>query len=163
MYKKIILLGTLALILLGLLAASACSQATGGNSTSAKQILIKAQLNADTVSIPLSEVDKNINTRFLVNTTTSKLSFMAYNYDSQLYVRADICPPCGSESFTLKNGTLVCDRCGTVFNAKTGKGVSGPCIKFSKQAAPLEVKDGNIVMKGEELAVAYQNTLNPPK
>lgn len=68
-----------------------------------------------------------------------------------------------SESFTLTKGTLVCDSCGTVFNATTGIGMKGACVKFAKQAASYEVKDGNILIKGTDLITAYQNTLNPAR
>jgi nitrite reductase/ring-hydroxylating ferredoxin subunit len=96
-------------------------------------------------------------------TGTDTLSFMAYKYDDQLYVRADICPPCRSESYTLTKGTLVCDSCGTVFNAGTGAGIKGACVRFPKQSVNYEVKDGNILINGTDLITAYQNTLNPVK
>ncbi len=167
MFRKPILIAALLLISLGLLAVSACSTQVSADSSSkgstVKQVTIKAELVGNSVSIPLSEVEKNTNTRFLVNTATDQLSFMAYKYDKQLYVRADICPPCGSKSFTLTNGTLVCDSCGTVFNAKTGIGIKGACVKFAKQAVTFENKDGTIFMKGQDLTVAFQNTLNPKK
>ena len=167
MFRKLILIAVLLLISLGLLATSACSTQLSADNNSkgstVKQVTIKAELNSGLVSIPLTEVEKNINTRFLVNTATDQLSFMAYKYDNQLYVRADICPPCGSRSFTLTSGTLVCDSCATVFDAKTGKGLKGACVKFAKQAVTFENKDGNILMKGQDLTVAFQNTLNPKK
>jgi len=76
---------------------------------------------------------------------------MAYKYNNQTYVRADICPPCGSQSFTLKNGTLVCDTCGTVFNAATGAGISGACVKYAKQSVAFQTQNGNILMNGTDL------------
>ena len=168
MFKKPVLIVMLLLLSLAILAVSACSsQAAANNSNSssvtAKQSTIKAQLNGDSVSILQSDVDNLINTRFVVNTPTQTLSFMAYKYDNQVSVRADICPPCGSRSFTLTKGTLVCDSCGTVFNVKTGVGISGACVKFAKQAVPFQVQDGNIVMNGADLQTAFQNTLNPKK
>ena len=109
MLKKILILGVFLLIAIGLLAVSACSSqpvsASGSNSVTAKVTSIKAQLNGDIVTINANDVDQYTNTRFLVSTATDQLSFMAYKYDNQVYVRADICPPCGSESFTLTRGT----------------------------------------------------------
>jgi nitrite reductase/ring-hydroxylating ferredoxin subunit len=168
MYRKRTTLVIMLLMIISLLTVSACSSQSvkgnnAGSSITAKQTSIKAQLNGDLVLIPTSEVDKYTNTRFLVNSATERLSFMAYKYNNQLYVRADICPPCGSESFTLTNGTLVCDTCGTVFNAKTGSGMKGACVKYNKVQVVYEVKDGNIVMKGTDLSSAFQNTLNPRK
>ena len=167
MLRKTIIAAIFVLVSLSLFTASACnSQATlGGNTggTTIKQTTIKAQLTGDSVAIPLNDVEKYINSRFLVKTATDQQSFMSYKYENVLYVRADICPPCGSESFTLTNGTLVCDRCGTVFDAKTGAGVRGACVKFPKISVSYEIKDGDVVMKGGDLTTAFQNTLHPKK
>ena len=166
MFRKRTTLGILLLVAASLLAISACSSGASASSAkgvTVKQTPIKAQLNGEIVSILASEVDKYINSRFMVKTATDTISFMAYRYDDQLYVRADICPPCGSESFTLTNDTLVCDACGTVFNAKTGVGIRGACVKFAKQSVAYEVTDGNIVMKGTDLESAFQNTVFPKK
>jgi uncharacterized membrane protein len=157
------------LALLSVLALTACSgQAAavtaGGKNVNAtiKQTNIKALVTGNTVTIPVSAVDKNGNTNFRVDTATDYFMFMAYEYGDKMYVRADVCVPCGSESFTLKNGTLVCNSCGTVFNAQTGVGVSGAkaCMSYSKQPVPFQVTDGNIVMTWTDMSTAYQNTLN---
>ena len=151
------------LIFLILTLISLLTVACSGQSSTVKQVSINAQISGDTVSLPLSVVESNVNSRFLVKTATDTLSFMAYEYNKQLYIRADICPPCGSQSFTLTNGTLVCDRCGTVFNAQTGVGVKGACIRYAKQAVNYVIKDGSIQMKGADLTTAFQKTLNPVK
>ncbi len=140
----------------------ACSSQSTANST-VKQVSINPQISGDVVSLSLSAVESNINSRFLVKAGTETLSFMAYEYENQLYVRADICPPCGSESFTLKKGTLVCDRCGTTFNAKTGLGMGGACLRYPKQSVNYEIVDGTIQMKRPDLTTAFQNTLKPVK
>jgi nitrite reductase/ring-hydroxylating ferredoxin subunit len=162
MFRKLTFIIVMGLASLSLLALAACSQASA-NSTTVKQSTIKAQISGDTVSVPLSDVDTLTNTRFIVTTASSNLSFMAYKYDNKLYVRADICPPCNSRSFTLVNDTLVCDSCGTVFKAQTGEGVRGACVKYAKQLVNYQLQDGNIVMKSTDLQNAYQNTLNPRK
>jgi nitrite reductase/ring-hydroxylating ferredoxin subunit len=160
--NKLVALVMLALFSLSFLVLSPCSgQIAAANNVTSRQVTIKGQINGDSVSIPLSEVEKNINTRFLVNTAKGQMSFMAYEYNNQTMVRADICPPCGSQSFTLTNGTLVCDSCGTVFDAKTGAGIRGACVKFNKQSVQYQNIDGNLVMSGSDLMTAYQNTLNP--
>jgi len=167
MYRKKSIQAILLLLVISLLVVTACSNqpasANGADNVTAKQASINAELNGDLVSILQSDVDKYTNARFLVDTAARPLSFMAYKYDNQLYVRADICPPCRSESFTLTKGTLVCDTCGTVFAANTGDGIRGACVKFAKQSVTYEVKDGNIVMKGNDLVTAFQNTLYPKK
>jgi nitrite reductase/ring-hydroxylating ferredoxin subunit len=165
MFKKFLTLGLFLVIAMGVLTVSACSgqpvSASGSNSVTAKVTSIKAQLNGDTVTINASDVDQYTNTRFLVNTATDQLSFMAYKFDNQLYIRADICPPCGSESFTLTKGTLVCDSCGTVFDAKTGVGIRGACVKYAKQPVQYQNNNGTITMNGTDLITAFQNTIRP--
>ena len=119
------------------------------------------QVSGDTVSIPLSSVKSKYNTRFAVNTPQGQASYMAYVWNGTMSVRADICPPCGSRSFKLTKGTLVCNSCGTVFDAVNGKGKSGACVRYSKDSVEYEVTGDSIVMKMPDLVTAYQNTLAP--
>jgi nitrite reductase/ring-hydroxylating ferredoxin subunit len=162
MFKNKIAIAVLALLAIGLLGISACSTSQAAGPT-VKATEIKSQLNGETVSISLSDVQKSINTRFRVASPTSDLTYMAYEYDGQLYVRADICPPCRSQSFTLKGDTLVCDSCGTVFDARTGAGKSGACVAYPKASVTYQVQDGSLIMKGTDLVTAFNNTLNPKR
>jgi nitrite reductase/ring-hydroxylating ferredoxin subunit len=115
----------------------------------------------DTVTIPVSAVQKDWNVHFAVNTPGGLQSFMAYNLDGQTYVRASICPPCRGKTYTLSGDTLVCDVCATTFNATTGVGIAGACVNYPKASVPYQVSNGNLVMKVSDLALAYQNTLKP--
>jgi nitrite reductase/ring-hydroxylating ferredoxin subunit len=162
MRSKLLILPAMAIITLVLLAVSGCSQSESAGK-SIKAIWITASLANNAASIPVSEVEKDVITHFKVKTPTQDLAFMAYQFDGKLYARADICPPCGSENFSLKGDTLVCDTCGTVFNAATGVGVKGACVKYPKQIVPYQIKDGNLVMNGSDLQAAFQNTLKPGK
>ncbi len=127
-----------------------------------KQITIDAKVSGDQVSVLLGRVTSNWNTRFAVPTEQGERTFMAYVADSKVQVRADICPPCRSRSFTLSNkGTLVCDACGTVFDASSGKGITGACVAYPKEAAPYEIVTGSIVMSKADLITAYEKTLEP--
>jgi uncharacterized membrane protein len=165
MFKKIILMAVFLTLSLAVLAVSACAakpaSAADANKVTAKQTTIEATQSGNSVIIPLANVEKVTNARFKVTTINGTLTFMAYKYNNQLYVRADICPPCRSQSFTLTNGTLVCDTCGTVFNAATGVGIKGACVKFAKQSVSYLIVDGNIIMQQGDLNTAYANTLNP--
>lgn len=139
-----------------------CSPVNAGNpQTPVKQVSIDVQVTGDTVTIPQKVVDKNLNTRFSVTTEKGELTFMAYIWDGKLNVRADICPPCGSKSFTLVQGTLVCDACGTVFDATSGRGVSGPCRIFAKEAASYQLVGESIIVSTTDLLTAYKETLLP--
>lgn len=150
-----------AILVIGLLILSACSPTSA--STRIRATWINPTIQGESVSIPASEVEKDTIAHFKVTTPADDLAFMAYQFDGKLYARANICPPCLSEGFSLVGNTLVCDTCGTVFDAKTGAGIKGACIAYPKAAVPYEVKDGNITMKGTDLAAAFQNTLKPKK
>ncbi len=115
-------------------------------------------VSGSTVSLPMADVAQAGNGKFAVN----EMSFMAYLMDGKYYIRANVCVPCGSKIFTLKNGTLICGSCGTVFNATTGAGMSGvpACKTYAKKAAVFTTEGGNLVMTLTDLTTAYQNTLN---
>ncbi len=120
---------------------------------------IDAQVNGDTVSISQSDVEKNWNVHFKVNMQGTTENFMAYLLDGEIYVRANVCPPCKSIGYSLLKDILVCDRCATTFKAKSGDGIEGACVKYPKAPVPYEVTGGKLVMKNSDLLVAYQNTL----
>jgi nitrite reductase/ring-hydroxylating ferredoxin subunit len=122
---------------------------------------IEAQVNGDTVSIPVSEIENDWNTRFKVQATDGDISAMAYILNGVIYVRADICPPCRSQGFTLTGNILDCDSCHTKFKASTGEGVSGACVNYPKASVSYTITDGNVVMSRADLVTAYQNTLKP--
>lgn len=150
------LLVTLALIIAG------CSG--GGDTTPSgpiKATLIEAQVTDGVVSIPASEVEDNWNVRFGMETPDGDMNFMAYVLDGEIYVRANVCPPCQSTGFSLDEGTLVCDRCATSFSAETGAGIAGACVGYPKASVPYEMDTGNIVMNSADLTTAYQDTLEP--
>jgi nitrite reductase/ring-hydroxylating ferredoxin subunit len=111
--------------------------------------------------LPLPKLQNSTNTRFVVKTSQGDANYMAYLLDKQLYVRASVCPPCRSLTFTLDGNTLVCDRCATVFNAETGAGIKGACVNYPKANVPYTIADGKVVMKTGDLTTAFQNTLQP--
>jgi nitrite reductase/ring-hydroxylating ferredoxin subunit len=122
---------------------------------------IDAQVNGDVVSIPVSEIENDWNTRFQVQGSDGAISAMAYLLNGVIYVRADICPPCRSRSFTLNGNILDCDSCHTKFNASTGGGVSGACVNYPKESVSHTISNGNVVMSKADIVTAYQNTLKP--
>ncbi len=122
---------------------------------------IDPQVDGNTISIPLSEVKNNWNTHFKIVTQSGTMNFMAYVLDGEMYVRANVCPPCKSIGFSLDKDILVCDRCATTFNAKTGAGIQGACVNYPKAAVQYKIVNGNIVMSETDLAAAYQDTIKP--
>jgi len=129
--------------------------------TPIKGTWITSQVNADQVSIPVKSVDDNTNVHFKVKTDIGELPVMAYRFDNKVFVRSNECVPCSSTGFTLKSGTLVCDSCGTVFDAVTGKGIEGGCVDYPKESIPYTISDGKITMKLDEVVAAHNRTIEP--
>ena len=126
-----------------------------------KATWIEPQVDDETVSIPVSEIENNWNIHFNVKAQGEDMNFMAYVLDGEIHVRANVCPPCRSIGFSLEEDILVCDRCATTFKAQTGEGIKGPCVDFPKASVPYEISDGNVVMKSTDLITAYQDTIEP--
>jgi len=122
---------------------------------------IEPQVVGDTVSIPVSEIEDNWNTRFKLQTADGDIVTMAYILNGVIYVRTSICPPCRSQGFSLTGDILVCDTCGTQFKASTGEGISGACVNYPKASVSYKITDGNVVMSRADVVTAYQNTLKP--
>jgi nitrite reductase/ring-hydroxylating ferredoxin subunit len=141
----------------------ACSDPTSNPAPSGpiKATLIEPQVAGDIVSIPVSEVENNWNVSFKVETQDGNMTFMAYVLDGEIYVRANVCPPCQSTGFSLDEAVLICDRCATTFKAQTGEGIAGACVGYPKASVPYEIEDSNIVMNSTDLIAAYQDTLEP--
>jgi nitrite reductase/ring-hydroxylating ferredoxin subunit len=147
----------LALIIIG------CSDPTSNPQPSGpiEAIWIEPQVVADTVSIPVSEVENDRNVHFNLKTQSGDMNFMAYVLEGETFVRANVCPPCHSIGFSLEEDTLICDRCATKFKAQTGEGISGACVDYPKASISYEIRDGNIVMNSADLTTAYQDTIEP--
>jgi len=126
-----------------------------------KATWIQARVEYDTVSILVNEVRNNTIVHFYVPAESGEIAFMAYDLNGNIYVRANVCPPCRSIGFSLDNDTLVCDTCSTTFQANTGEGISGACMIFSKASVSYEVTDGSLIMDSNDLVAAYQETIKP--
>jgi nitrite reductase/ring-hydroxylating ferredoxin subunit len=151
---------TISVVLLGvILALAACSGQD--TQTAVKATWIEPQVTSDIISIPVSEVNNKI-VHFNVPLALEKeIAFMAYDLSGDIYVKANVCPPCRSVGFSLSGDTLVCDTCRTTFEAKTGDGISGACVAFPKASVPYDISDGKIIMSGDDLLLAYQKTNEP--
>jgi hypothetical protein len=124
-----------------------------------KATWINATTSGDAVTIPLSAVYDDFDTHFKVQMASGTETFMAYFWNGAVYVRANICPPCRSIGFTLNKDILVCDTCGTTFQAKSGAGIAGACVAYPKASVPYKITDNNIVMNTNDLVNAYQKTV----
>jgi nitrite reductase/ring-hydroxylating ferredoxin subunit len=178
-WRILLVTGSLAVVIGLVIALAACSGGTAPSSTlpplssktsGATATVAKAtvaptwltpEITETTALVALDEVQTKFNTHFKVALDKGTAYFMAYLYGGKLHVRADICPPCRSVSYTLVKNTLVCDSCGTVFSAPEGKGISGACVNYPKASVPYETVDGKIVMSKVDLTKAFEDTLNP--
>jgi len=135
---------------------------SANSGTSIKGTWITAQENADQVSIPVKFVNDNTNVHFKVKTDIGELPVIAYRFNDKIYIKSNECVPCDSQGFSLKDGTLVCDNCGTVFDAVTGKGIEGGCVNYPKENIPYTtVSDDKITMKLSDVVAAHKETIEP--
>lgn len=162
MNGKLILIVLLAVVVS--LVAAGCTEIGSKGTADASPVTatwITAQVSADQVSIPVSSVEEDTNVHFKVNTDSGELAVMAYQLNDKVFVRSNVCPPCNSIGFSLVNGTLVCDSCGTVFDAATGTGIGGGCVAYPKESIPYTVSDGKINMKLDDVVAAHKKTIEP--
>jgi len=162
--NRLVIISAVIVAIIGVSVYFAMFGGNGGSNQSngpIKATWIEPQVAGDTVSIPVSEVENNWNVHFNLKTQGEDMNFMAYVLDGEIFVRANVCPPCRSIGFSLEEAILICDRCATTFEAETGGGIKGACVDFPKAAVPYEVSDGNIAMKDTDLVAAYQDTLGP--
>jgi len=151
------------LVLAGVLVGIACSAAESGGDGGniLRATWIQAEIEGDSVAIPVQDIDTAELIQFKVAGETGNMVFMAYRVDGQLHLRAAICPPCRSVGFSLDGGDLVCDTCGTRFEASSGAGLSGACKGYPKAEATGSVSEGKYVVTMADLANAYENTRTP--
>ncbi len=98
---------------------------------------------------------------FRVTDQDANMAFMAYQLDGERYVRANVCPPCRSVGFSLSGDILVCNSCGTKFEASTGDGISGACRDYPKAEVAHAISGDKITMDTDDLINAYLDTEKP--
>ncbi|WP_440953300.1 Fe-S-containing protein [Methanococcoides sp. FTZ1] len=120
---------------------------------------IEPQVIDDTVVVPAQTIRENINTHFKVETAAGEIAVMAYTLGDEIVVRSNVCPPCGSIGFSLQEELLICDSCGTTFDAGTGQGIRGACVDYPKENIPYAESEGNIMIGLNDIVVAHMNTI----
>lgn len=120
------------------------------------------KVEGNSISIPLSEVDSGKMLHFgITDGQGGRMNFMAYGLNGETYARANVCPPCRSVGFSLLGDILICDSCGTRFDAITGNGISGACKDYPKAEVAHAISDGKLAMQYNDLVTAYANTGKP--
>ena len=151
-------MAALALVAVIVLVASGCSRDSNVTGVKIRPTWTAALVEGDQVSIPRNEVDDGKMVHVRVEQQGTSMVFMTYRLGEEIYLRASICPPCRSESFSLAGETLVCDTCGTRFQATTGDGISGACKSYPKAEADYTVAGDRITASMSDLVTAYENT-----
>ncbi|KKG15516.1 hypothetical protein EO98_11080 [Methanosarcina sp. 2.H.T.1A.6] len=162
MNGKLILTVLLAVVVS--LVAAGCTEIGSKGTADAspvKATWITTQASGNQISIPASSVEEDTNVHFKVKTDSGEIAVMAYKFNGEVFVRSNVCPPCNSIGFTLDQGTLVCDSCGTVFDAATGNGIEGGCVAYPKESIPYTISDGKITMKLGDVVAAHEKTIEP--
>jgi hypothetical protein len=119
-------------------------------------------IEGDTLAVPASEVDSGEMIHFEVTSgQDDRMVFMAYKLGGKTYVRAAVCEPCQQRgwSFSLDGDVLVCDICGTSFEAGTSEGIGGACKIYPKAQVTHVVSVDKITMGMDDLIIAYSNTM----
>jgi len=162
--KKIMI----AVMIVVMLAIAGCVSDTGDVTPSATPVTtgepiqakwIEAVVADDKVSIPIVELQENTNLHFKVPGDVEDMNFMAYEVNGEIFVRANVCPPCRSIGFSLQNEILICDRCATTFDATTGDGIAGACVDYPKESVPHRIEGDSIVVEMADLVTAYEKTI----
>ena len=134
---------------------------TNGTGGTVDPTWVDAQVEGNTVSILTGEVDSGKMLHFRVTDEDASMAFMAYQLDGERYVRANVCPPCRSIGFSLVGNVLVCNSCGTKFEASTGDGISGACRDYPKAEVAYAISGDRITMDTDDLVNAYLDTEKP--
>ncbi|OGO32378.1 MAG: hypothetical protein A2Z29_02170 [Chloroflexi bacterium RBG_16_56_11] len=156
MLKKI-----LTVILLSTVAMAAVACSGKASAAQVKARWIEPATSGDTVSLSVNDIVKSRIVHFRLNSVTGRPAFMAYQFNDEIIVRSNICPPCRSVGFSLKGSELVCDTCGTRFLAASGEGIAGPCVAYPKASVTYNNTGDQIVLTQDNLIKAYQDTLEP--
>ncbi len=120
------------------------------------------RVEGNSLLIPTEEVASGRMLHFSISAgEDGKQDFMAYDLGGETYVRANVCPPCKSVGFSLDGDVLVCDSCGTRFDANTGAGISGACKDFPKAEVEKAISGSDITIGINDLIAAYENTEKP--
>ncbi|MBM4444404.1 MAG: DUF2318 domain-containing protein [Chloroflexi bacterium] len=160
MKHRTLAFAAVSLVLVALVAflAAGCSRSSGGTGVEIKPTWVTAQVDGEQVSVSRSEIDDAQMAHFRVEDQGKKMVFMAYRLGEEIQLRASICPPCRSESFSLAGDVLVCNACGTRFQAATGDGISGACKNYPKAGAAYTVVGDRLAAGIGDLVTAYENT-----
>ena len=119
---------------------------------------VEPDVNGDTVTIPLDIVKNAGHVHFILPVEDEELDYLGYMLDGSFYVRAAVCPSCGSQGLSHGGTTLVCHSCSTMFDLETGEADVDDSASFPQGLLPYGVDGTVIIMSFAELVEAYERT-----
>lgn len=100
------------------------------------------------VSISLSDLEKNKIVNFEY-ATIPLVAFITSNGDAVVAIR--VCEPCDGQSFSIVDGALYCNACGTRWDLQTNVGISGGCKMYPPERINYSVENGRIYVDAEQV------------
>lgn len=132
------------------------------DATSLSAVWATPELSGTSIAIPKDLVEKYWIVNFEVNLGGVRVPLMALKTtEGNINIMPRICVPCRSEGWHLKNDVLICDACGTTFDATTGDGIQGACVGYPKAMIAYTESGGKLVMDASAVGDAYQKTMQP--
>jgi hypothetical protein len=119
---------------------------------------VEPDVDGDAVTIPLDVVLNAGHVHFSLPVEDETLDYLGYMLDGSFYVRATVCPSCGSQGLSYGGNALVCHSCSTVFDLVTGEADDEESVDFPQGLLPYDVADALIRMSFAELVQSYERT-----
>ncbi len=119
---------------------------------------VEPEIDRDAVTIPLDVVQNAGHVHFSLPVEDEALDYLGYMLDGAFYVRAAVCPSCGSQGLSHGGTMLVCHSCSTMFDFVTGEADDEESASFPQGLLPYGVADTLISMSFAELVESYERT-----
>ncbi len=124
----------------------------------AAHVWVEPQIDRDAVTIPLDVEENAGHVHFSLPAEEEELEYIGYMLDGAFYVRAAVCPSCGSQGLSHGGTMLVCHSCSTMFDFVTGEADDEESASFPQGLLPYGVADTLIRMSFAELVESYERT-----
>ncbi len=119
---------------------------------------VEPDIDGDAVTISLDVVENAGHVHFSLSVEDEALDYLGYMIDGTFYVRAAVCPSCGSQGLSHGGTMLVCHSCSTMFGFVTGEADDEESASFPQGLLPYSVADALISMSFAELVESYERT-----
>jgi hypothetical protein len=111
-------------------------------------ITVQSLSNDDGVSISLSDLEQSKVVEFEYK-GTPLMAYITSQGDTIVAIR--MCEPCNGKSFSIVNGVLHCNACGTEWDLETNVGIRGGCKLYPPDRLEYSVQNGRIYVDAEDV------------